>query len=64
MKARTVAGRGNNSLRSDRGSEVRLGREKKKEKGEDNRWDEQRKKIKRKATPEGAPYLGQKPTKK
>ena len=46
VKARTVVGRGGKSLLSDPGSESRLGREKEKEKCEDNKLDEQSKKVK------------------
>ena len=44
MKARTVVGRGEKSLRSDPGSELPLGREKEKANVRRYRWDEQNKK--------------------
>ena len=43
LKARIVVGRGEKSLLSDPGSEVRLGREKEKEKRDSSTRDEQRK---------------------
>ena len=46
-KARNVVGRGETSLRSDPGSELRLGRAKEKEKCEDIKWDEQKNKKKK-----------------
>ena len=46
-KARVVAGKVERSLVNDPGSELRLGKENKKEKCENDRWDEERRKWSR-----------------
>ena len=55
MKARTVVGRGEKSLFSEPGSELRLGKEKEKENCEYNRRDEQKKKRKKNLVRSGMP---------
>ena len=47
MKARTVVGRGEKSLLSDLGSELRLGEKKEKEQCEDKRRDGQKRKMRK-----------------